>query len=70
MKAFSKLWETEELLCSFDGIKIDLPRRKDVKWTPWPHCDHNPDVKGYVVTFPVYEQRLMIFAEYHVSRGF
>lgn len=54
MDAFAKLWETEELLCSFDGIKIDLPRRKDVKWTPWPHCDHNPDVKGYVSTFPVY----------------
>ncbi|KAJ5570854.1 hypothetical protein N7535_004514 [Penicillium sp. DV-2018c] len=46
MDAFAKLWQTEELLCSFDGIKIDLPRRKDVKYSPWPHCDHNPDIKG------------------------
>jgi hypothetical protein len=45
---FEKLWETKELLCSFDGLNISLPRRKDLNWSPWPHCDQNPNRKGYV----------------------
>lgn len=44
---FEKLWETKELICSFDGVNI-FPPRKDLNWTPWPHCDQNPKRKGYV----------------------
>ncbi|BAE58920.1 hypothetical protein F9C07_2281598 [Aspergillus flavus] len=46
IEIFEKLWETKELLCSFDGINISLPRRKDLNWSPWPHCDQNPNRKG------------------------
>jgi len=43
---FEKLWSTNELLCSFDGLNISLPNRKDISWSPWPHCDQNPERKG------------------------
>jgi hypothetical protein len=43
---FTKLWGTNELLCSFDGMNITLPRQKDLTWSPWPHCDQNENRKG------------------------
>ncbi|RDH28659.1 Clavaminate synthase-like protein [Aspergillus welwitschiae] len=46
IEIFEKLWETKELLSSFDGMNISLPRRRDVNWSPWPHCDQNPNRKG------------------------
>lgn len=46
VEIFEKLWETQELLCSFDGMNISMPRRKDIGWSPWPHCDQNPERKG------------------------
>ncbi|KAL2409300.1 hypothetical protein ABEF95_005882 [Exophiala dermatitidis] len=46
IEIFEKLWETKELICSFDGFNISLPNRKDLKWSPWPHCDQNPERKG------------------------
>ncbi|KAL4924823.1 uncharacterized protein BDV17DRAFT_284403 [Aspergillus undulatus] len=46
IEIFEKLWETKELLCSFDGLNISLPRRKDLNRSPWPHCDQNPNRKG------------------------
>lgn len=46
IEIFEKLWETKELISSFDGMNISLPRRKDLHWSPWPHCDQNPDRKG------------------------
>ncbi|KAJ5222553.1 uncharacterized protein N7469_008793 [Penicillium citrinum] len=46
IEIFEKLWETNELICSFDGMNISMPRRKDVRWSPWPHCDQNPERKG------------------------
>ncbi|KAI6837312.1 hypothetical protein KC340_g4360 [Hortaea werneckii] len=42
---FEKLWEAKELICSFDGMNI-FPPRDDLKWSPWPHCDQNPERKG------------------------
>lgn len=48
VEIFEKLWETKELLCSFDGLNISLPRRKDLRWSPWPHCDQNKNRKGCV----------------------
>lgn len=38
MNPFIHIWETEELLVSFDMFNITLPRQKDLKWSPWPHC--------------------------------
>jgi hypothetical protein len=46
IKPFSQLWETDELLVSFDAINITLPNRKDVKWSPWPHVDQAPTRSG------------------------
>ena len=48
VEIFEKLWDTKELLCSFDGLNVSLPRRKDVRWSPWPHCDQNKNRKGCV----------------------
>lgn len=45
---FEKLWGTNELLCSFDGLNVSLPRRKDLKWSPWPHTDQNQRRKWYI----------------------
>ncbi|RDW63249.1 hypothetical protein BP6252_10794 [Coleophoma cylindrospora] len=45
--AFAKLWETDELLVSFDSLNITLPNRKDV--TPigsWEHIDQSPFRRG------------------------
>lgn len=46
IEVFSKLWGTDELLSSFDGMNITLPRQKDLQWSPWPHCDQSPHRKG------------------------
>ena len=46
IEIFEKLWEEKELLCSFDGFNIAFPNRKDISWSPWPHCDQNPERKG------------------------
>ena len=43
---FEKLWGEKELLTSFDGMNISMPRRKDLGWSPWPHCDQNQNRKG------------------------
>nr|OQO20665.1 hypothetical protein B0A51_11024 [Rachicladosporium sp. CCFEE 5018] len=43
---FEKLWGTKELIASFDGQNITLPRQKDLTWSPWPHCDQAPSRKG------------------------
>lgn len=48
IEVFEKLWETNELITSFDGMNISLPNRKDIVWSPWPHCDQNPERKGSV----------------------
>lgn len=42
--AFAKIWGTNELLVSFDGLNISLPQKdaaKDVH-KPWPHVDQSP----------------------------
>ena len=42
---FEKLWDTKKLITSFDGFNV-FPPRKDLNWSPWPHCDQNPERKG------------------------
>lgn len=46
VEIFEKLWGTKELISSFDGMNISMPNRKDLTWSPWPHCDQNPKRKG------------------------
>jgi hypothetical protein len=45
IEPFAKLWGTDELVVSFDGLNITLPRQKDLEFSPWPHCDQNPKRK-------------------------
>ncbi|KAL8279347.1 hypothetical protein RQP46_008159 [Phenoliferia psychrophenolica] len=47
LQAFTDLWGTDELICSFDAINISLPvgphGRTDIPLTGrWPHQDQNP----------------------------
>ncbi|KAK6909542.1 hypothetical protein I203_103563 [Kwoniella mangroviensis CBS 8507] len=41
---FSRIWDTEELLVSFDAVNISLPFDKDanVQKGSWPHTDQSP----------------------------
>ncbi|OXH42290.1 hypothetical protein J008_00054 [Cryptococcus neoformans] len=47
-KIFEEIWETDDLIVSFDGMNASLPindqtGRTDIKPTaPWPHIDQNP----------------------------
>ena len=45
IKVFQELWETENLLASFDGINFTLPRSIElsgVDGKAWPHVDQSP----------------------------
>ncbi|KAI4723767.1 hypothetical protein E4T49_08503 [Aureobasidium sp. EXF-10728] len=45
--AFTKIWGTNELLASFDGINFTLPTGSPLPpTTPWPHVDQSPRRKG------------------------
>ncbi|KAF3049939.1 hypothetical protein E8E11_010031 [Didymella keratinophila] len=39
IKAFAKLWGTDKLLVSFDGMNLTLPTKDMKPTTPWPHVD-------------------------------
>ncbi|KAE9989013.1 hypothetical protein EG328_003330 [Venturia inaequalis] len=42
IEAFSKLWDTDELLVSFDGMNLTLPSPNRAASEPWPHVDQSP----------------------------
>ncbi|CAD6563606.1 MAG: hypothetical protein TREMPRED_000009 [Tremellales sp. Tagirdzhanova-0007] len=44
IETFAKIWGTDELLVSFDGVNVSLPFEKDdlVDRAPWPHVDQSP----------------------------
>jgi hypothetical protein len=44
--AFSKLWGTDELLVSFDGVNLTLPSTTRPPVKAWPHVDQSPLRKG------------------------
>ncbi|KAL2838646.1 hypothetical protein BJY01DRAFT_237414 [Aspergillus pseudoustus] len=45
--AFAKVWETDELLVSFDSLNVTFPNRKDKPArAPWPHVDQSPYKRG------------------------
>ncbi|WWC71119.1 uncharacterized protein I206_105072 [Kwoniella pini CBS 10737] len=46
---FSKIWGTDELLVSFDGVNVSLPfKNEDLgnRGKPWPHVDQSPNKKS------------------------
>lgn len=47
LAAFSKLWETDELIVSYDTINLTLPNAAKMAGTkPWPHVDQAPERQG------------------------
>ncbi|EXJ94891.1 hypothetical protein A1O1_00009 [Capronia coronata CBS 617.96] len=47
LQAFARLWGTDELLASFDGMNFTLPSGTQLPPTePWPHIDQSPRRKG------------------------
>ncbi|KAG7706865.1 hypothetical protein KL914_002749 [Ogataea haglerorum] len=47
IKAFERLWQTDQLLVSFDALNVTLPHLKDKEAVaPWPHVDQTPYRKG------------------------
>jgi len=48
LDAYTKLWGTDELLVSFDGINFTLPSPNRIQTEPWPHIDQAPRRLGLV----------------------
>ncbi|KAF4540680.1 Phytanoyl- dioxygenase [Lasiodiplodia theobromae] len=46
IEAFSKLWGTDKLLVSFDGMNLTIPATDRPALEPWPHVDQSPLRKG------------------------
>lgn len=48
VEAFARVYDTPDLIVSFDGINMAFPNRTDVKPNkPWPHQDQNPEKPGF-----------------------
>ncbi|KAL3445281.1 hypothetical protein BJX65DRAFT_309995 [Aspergillus insuetus] len=48
IEAFEKVYDTKDLIVSFDSINISFPRRTDIKPNkPWPHQDQDPERPGF-----------------------
>lgn len=46
--AFEKVYDTKDLLVSFDAINYSFPNRCDLKPNkPWPHQDQDPEAPGF-----------------------
>ena len=48
VRAFEAVYDTPDLIVSFDSVNIGFPNRADVKPnTPWPHQDQDPEKPGF-----------------------
>lgn len=46
--AFEKVYETSDLIVSFDAVNFTFPNRTDLKPnSPWPHQDQDPEKSGF-----------------------
>ncbi|KAI1343289.1 hypothetical protein F5Y15DRAFT_405803 [Xylariaceae sp. FL0016] len=46
--AFAKVYDTEDLIVSFDAVNYTFPHRTDLKPnSPWPHQDQDPEKPGF-----------------------
>ena len=47
LEAFGKIWNTNELIVSYDTINLTLPNASKMAGTkPWPHVDQAPERQG------------------------
>ncbi|KAF5666586.1 phytanoyl dioxygenase [Fusarium circinatum] len=45
---FKRVYDTKDLIVSFDAVNTSFPNRKDVKVNkPWPHQDQDPENPGF-----------------------
>ncbi|KAK2041708.1 hypothetical protein LZ31DRAFT_471923 [Colletotrichum somersetense] len=48
VEAFEKVYDTEDLIVSFDAVNMAFPNRTDVAPNkPWPHQDQDPEKPGF-----------------------
>lgn len=48
IQAFEKVYQTEDLIVSFDAVNVSFPNRKDIPANkPWPHQDQDPKKPGF-----------------------
>jgi hypothetical protein len=48
IEPFEKLYDTKDLLVSFDAVNFGFPNREDIaENTPWPHQDQDPETSGW-----------------------
>jgi hypothetical protein len=49
LNAFAKIWNTDELIVSFDGINMTLPLPSSTrpKAARWPHQDQDSKIRGF-----------------------
>ncbi|KAL1895716.1 hypothetical protein Sste5346_005188 [Sporothrix stenoceras] len=48
LEAFSKVYDTPDLIVSFDNVNVAFPNRTDLPPnTPWPHQDQDPKRPGF-----------------------
>lgn len=48
LAAFEKVYETEDLIVSFDSVGMTFPNRTDIaKNKAWPHQDQDPEKPGF-----------------------
>lgn len=45
--AFAKIWGTDKLLVSFDGINLTLPQPERAVPQRWPHQDQDSTIRGF-----------------------
>lgn len=64
VEAFEKVYDTEDLLVSFDAVNFTFPNRKDLQPNkPWPHQDQDPLKPGRV-------DNVILIAQADESKGF
>ena len=48
VEAFQRVYDTEDLIVSFDNVNMAFPNRNDVPPNkPWPHQDQDPEKPGF-----------------------
>ncbi|KAH8662227.1 hypothetical protein BX600DRAFT_414273 [Xylariales sp. PMI_506] len=48
VEAFQRVYDTPDIIVSFDGVNMALPGRTDVEANkPWPHQDQDPEKPGF-----------------------
>lgn len=48
IEAFARVYDTDDLIVSFDNVNMAFPNRKDVAPNkPWPHQDQDPEKPGF-----------------------